>query len=382
VSNCINSKIDRIYVLTQFNSASLNQHISKTYRFDTFSSGFVEVFAAEQTPSSLDWFQGTADAVRKVLPYVANFDPRDVIILSGDHLYRMDYVDFIARHRFLGSEITIAVKPVPPNRAPELGILRAEGRGRIIEFREKPKGKLLTDMRTNTKTLGLPATQAKHRPYLGSMGVYLFKFDVLKDVLERDPRMIDFAKEIIPDALKRLKVHSYLFDGYWEDIGTIPTFYRAHMELVAPLPPFNLFDERQPLYTHYRFLPGPKVNEGRIDQSILNSGCIIEHSTIKRSIIGVRERVGAGTVIEDSIVMGADFYELPWETGDRLPLGIGRRCVIRKAIIDKNARIGNRVALVNKKGLENYDDPRERYYIRSGIIVVPKGASIADGTKV
>ncbi|HVO76393.1 MAG TPA: glucose-1-phosphate adenylyltransferase [Candidatus Bathyarchaeia archaeon] len=382
VSNCINSKIDRIYVLTQFNSASLNQHISKTYRFDTFSSGFVEVFAAEQTPSSLDWFQGTGDAVRKVLPYVANFDPRDVIILSGDHLYRMDYVDFIARHRFLDSEITIAVKPVPPNRAPELGILRADGRGRIIEFREKPKGKLLTDMRTNTKTLGLPATQAKHRPYLGSMGVYLFKFDVLKDVLERDPRMIDFAKEIIPDALTRLKVHSYLFDGYWEDIGTIPTFYRAHMELVAPLPPFNLFDERQPLYTHYRFLPGPKVNEGRIDQSILNSGCIIEHATIKRSIIGVRERIGAGTVIEDSIVMGADFYELPWETGERLPLGIGRRCIVRKAIIDKNARIGNRVSLVNKKGLENYDDPRERYYIRSGIIVVPKGASIADGTEV
>ena len=382
VSNCINSKIDRIYVLTQFNSASLNQHISKTYRFDTFSSGFVEVFAAEQTPSSLDWFQGTADAVRKVLPYVANFDPRDVIILSGDHLYRMDYVDFIARHRFLDSEITIAVKPVPPNRAPELGILRADGRGRIIEFREKPKGKLLTDMRTNTKTLGLPATQAKHRPYLGSMGVYLFKFDVLKDVLERDPRMIDFAKEIIPDALTRLKVHSYLFDGYWEDIGTIPTFYRAHMELVAPLPPFNLFDERQPLYTHYRFLPGPKVNEGRIDQSILNSGCIIEHATIKRSIIGVRERIGAGTVIEDSIVMGADFYELPWETGERLPLGIGRRCIVRKAIIDKNARIGNRVSLVNKKGLENYDDPRERYYIRSGIIVVPKGASLADGTEV
>ncbi|MGD1048367.1 MAG: glucose-1-phosphate adenylyltransferase [Candidatus Krumholzibacteriaceae bacterium] len=382
VSNCINSKIDRIYVLTQFNSASLNQHISKTYRFDTFSSGFVEVFAAEQTSSSLDWFQGTADAVRKVLPYVANFEPKDVIILSGDHLYRMDYVDYIARHRMLGSDITIAVKPVPPKRASEFGVLRADGRGRIIEFREKPKGKLLTGMRSNVKTLGLPAAEGKRRPYLGSMGVYLFKFPVLKDVLERDPRMIDFAKEIIPDSLTRLNVHGYLFDDYWEDIGTISSFYRAHMHLLAPLPPFNLFDERHPLYTHYRFLPGPKVNEGRVVQSILNSGCIVERATITRSIVGVRERVGAGTVIEDSIVMGADFYELPWEQGDRLPLGIGRRCVIRKAIIDKNARIGNRVSLVNKKGLENYDDPEERFYIRSGIIVVPKGAAIADGTEV
>jgi glucose-1-phosphate adenylyltransferase len=194
VSNCINSKINCIYVLTQFNSASLNQHISKTYRFDTFSSGFVEVFAAEQTPSSLDWFQGTADAVRKVLPHVANYSPKDVLILSGDHLYRMDYVDFIARHRMMGADITISVKPVPASHASEFGILRADGRGRIIEFREKPKGKLLTDMRTNTKTLGLSAAEARRRPYLGSMGVYLFKFEALKDVLDRDPRMIDFAK--------------------------------------------------------------------------------------------------------------------------------------------------------------------------------------------
>jgi glucose-1-phosphate adenylyltransferase len=382
VSNCINSKIDRIYVLTQFNSASLNQHISKTYRFDTFSSGFVEVFAAEQTPSSLDWFQGTADAVRKVLPHVANYNPADVIILSGDHLYRMDYVDFLARHRMLKSEITIAVKPVPHTRAGELGILHADGRGRIVEFREKPKGKLLADMRSNTRTLGLSPAESKRRPYVGSMGVYLFKFETLKEVLERDPRMIDIAKEIIPDALARLKVHAYLFDGYWEDIGTIPNFYRAHMDLVAPLPPFNLFDERHPLYTHYRFLPGPKINEGRIDQSILNSGCIVERATITRSIVGVRERVGAGTTIADSIVMGADYYELPWEEKDRVPIGIGRRCVIRRAIIDKNARIGNRVVLVNRKGLETFDDPAERYYIRSGIIVVPKGATIEDGTEV
>ena len=382
VSNCINSEIDRIYVLTQFNSASLNQHISKTYRFDTFSSGFVEVFAAEQTPSSVDWFQGTADAVRKVLPHAANHDPADILILSGDHLYRMDYVDFLGRHRMLGADITMAVKPVPANRAPELGILKADGKGRITEFREKPKGKLLADMRTNTRTLGLSAAEAKRRPYLGSMGVYCFKFDVLREALERDPRLIDFAKEIIPDELARLKVHSYVFDGYWEDIGTIRTFYEAHMDLLAPLPPFNLFDERHPLYTHYRYLPGAKVNEGKIERSILNSGAIVDHATVRRSIIGVRARIGAGSVIEDSIVMGADFYELPWEREGRQLLGIGEKCVIRKTIVDKNARIGNRVHLVNRKNLASYDDPRERYYIRSGIIVVPKGAAIEDGTEV
>jgi glucose-1-phosphate adenylyltransferase len=382
VSNCINSKIDRIYVLTQFNSASLNQHITRTYRFDTFSSGFVEVFAAEQTPASLDWFQGTADAVRKVLPHVANHDPKEVLILSGDHLYRMDYVDIIARHRMLGADITISGIPVPASRAPEFAILRADSKGRITEFREKPKGKHLAEIRTNTKMLGLSAAEAKRRAFLASMGVYLFKFDVLKEVLERDPRMIDIAKELIPDALSRLNVHAYLFDGYWEDIGTIRSFYKAHMDLIAPLPPFNLFDERHPLYTHYRFLPGPKINRGNIDQAILNSGCIIDRSTIRRSIIGVRTRMEAGSLIEDSIVMGADHYELPWERGEQLPLGIGKKCVIRKAIIDKNARIGNRVILENKKGLVTYDDPRERYYIRSGIIVVPKGAAIEDGTEV
>ena len=382
VSNCINSKIDRIYVLTQFNSASLNQHISRTYRFDTFSSGFVEVFAAEQTPSSLDWFQGTADAVRKVLPHVLNHSPKEVLILSGDHLYRMDYVDFIARHRMMGADISIAVKPVTAERAPELGILRADAKGRITEFREKPKGKLLTDMRTNTRTLGLAAGEARRRPYLGSMGIYLFKLDVLRDVLERDPRMIDFAKEIIPEALGRLKVHAHVFDDYWEDIGTIRSFYHAHMQLVAPLPPFNLFDEHHPLYTHYRYLPGPKVNDGKITHSILNSGAIVERATVKSSIIGVRARVGAGTVIEDAIIMGADYYENPWDRGAGPALGIGEKCVIRHAIIDKNARIGNRVVLENRRGVVNEDDPRERYYIRDRIIVVPKGAVIEDGVEV
>jgi len=382
LSNCINSKIDRIFVLTQFNSASLNQHVSRTYRFDTFSTGFVEVFAAEQTPASLDWFQGTADAVRKVLPHVITHAPREVLILSGDHLYRMDYVDLLARHRMLGADISIAVKPVPADRATELGILRADAKGRIIEFREKPRGKLLRDMRTNTRTLGLPPGEARRRPYLGFMGIYLFNLDVLRDLLERDPRKIDFAKEIIPDALSGLKVMAHVFDDYWEDIGTIHAFYHAHMQLVAPLPPFNLFDEVHPLFTHYRFLPGPKINFGKIDHAILNSGAIVDRATITRSIIGVRSRIGPGAVIEDSIVMGADHYEMPWEKSDGPPLGIGQNCLIRKAIIDKNARIGNRVTLVNRKGVDNFDDPKERYYIRDGIIVVPKSAVLKDGMVV
>ncbi len=382
VSNCINSHIDRIFVLTQFNSASLNQHVSRTYRFDSFSTGFVEVFAAEQTPSSLDWFQGTADAVRKALPQVIARNPKEVLILSGDHLYRMDYVDLLARHRMMQADISIAVKPVTPSKATELGILRADARGRITEFREKPRGKLLRDMRTNTRTLGLAPDDAAKRPYLGFMGIYLFSLDVLRELLERDPRMIDFAKEIIPDAIPRLKVQSYVFDGYWEDIGTIRAFYEAHMRLVAPLPPFNLFDEDRPLFTHYRFLPGPKVNGAKIDQAILNSGAIIDRATINRSIIGVRSRIAAGTEIDDSIVMGADHYEMPWDKHEGPPLGIGMKCVIRRAIIDKNVRIGNRVRLENRKGIESYDDPDERYYIRDGVIVVPKGAVLKDGVEV
>jgi glucose-1-phosphate adenylyltransferase len=383
VSNCVNSKIERIYVLTQFNSASLNQHISRTYRFDSFSDGFVEILAAEQTPLSSDWFQGTADAVRQALPHIGNHPCRDVLILSGDHLYRMDFRDFISRHRESGADISIAVKPVSASSARGLGILRADEQGRIIEFREKPRGKILTEMKTDTARLGLSAADARRRPYLGSMGIYLFRFDVLRETLGKGPAVIDFAKELIPDALKSLKVHAYLYDGYWEDIGTIGAFYRAHRDLVAPLPGFNLFDANFPIYTHARFLPGIKVNKGEIEHAILNDGGIIDRAVIKRSIIGVRSRVGAGTVIEDSLVMGADYFDTV-EVCGRIPpkVGIGPRCRIRRAIIDKNVHIGKNVVLVNRKRLKSYDDPKERFYIRDGIIVVVKGAVLEDGFEV
>jgi len=383
VSNCINSKIERIYVLTQFNSASLNQHISRAYRFDSFSDGFVEILAAEQTPVSSDWFQGTADAVRQALPHLSNYPCEDVLILSGDHLYRMDFRDFIFKHRRAGAGITIAVKPVPAAGAHELGILRANAKGRITEFREKPRGKSLTDMKTDTERLGLSVSEARRRPYLGSMGIYLFRFDVLREMLGKDPNAIDFAKELIPGALRSRKVNAYLYDGYWEDIGTIKSFYRAHLDLVAPLPKFNLFDVNFPIYTHARFLPGIKVNKGEIHQSILNDGGIVDRSVIKRSIIGVRSRIGAGCVIEDSLIMGADYFDTV-ETRGQIPpkVGIGPGCSIRRAIIDKNVRIGRKVVLENRKRLRSYDDPAERFYIRDGIIVVAKGAVLEDGLVV
>lgn len=383
VSNCINSKIERIYVLTQFNSASLNQHISRTYRFDSFSDGFVEILAAEQTPASSDWFQGTADAVRQALPHLNNYPCRDVLILSGDHLYRMDFQDFIMKHRRAKADITIAVKPVPASDAHDFGILRANTRGRITEFREKPRGKNLTEMKTDTGKLGLSTTDARRRPYLGSMGIYLFRFDVLQKMLEKDPGAIDFAKELIPGALRSLKVNAYLYDGYWEDIGTIKSFYRAHRDLVSPMPQFNLFDANFPIYTHARFLPGIKVNRGEIHQSILNDGGIIDRSIIKRSIIGVRSRIGAGSVILDSLVMGADYFSSVEICGAKpQQVGIGPGCRIRRAIIDKNVRIGRKVVLENRKRFRTYDDPDERFYIRDGIIVVAKGAVLEDGMVV
>jgi glucose-1-phosphate adenylyltransferase len=383
VSNCINAGINRIYVLTQFNSASLNQHISETYRFDTFSRGFVDVLAAEQTLSSSDWFQGTADAVRQVLPHLEEHNARDVLILSGDHLYRMDYREFIKHHRETGADISIAVHPVPASKGPDLGILHADKKGWITEFREKPKGRELIEMKTDTRSLGLTATDARKRSYLGSMGIYVFKAEALRKCLDYDPSAIDFAREIIPDALRTMKVSAYMFDGYWEDIGTIRSFYDAHMELLAPIPKMNLFDADSPIYTHPRFLPGSKIRRADIRRSMINAGCIIDRATIRHSIIGLRSRIGAGAVIEDSFIFGADYYELDKRRTKKgaPPLGIGERAVIRKAVIDKNVRIGRDVVLDNARRLRKYDDPEERLFVRDGIIVVPKDSVIPDRTR-
>ncbi len=382
VSNCINSGVDRIYVLTQFNSASLNQHISRTYRFDTFSEGFVEILAAEQTLTSSDWFQGTADAVRQALPHLTHYPCRDILILSGDHLYRMDYREFVRHHRETGADISIAVSPVSSTRAPELGILHANAKGWISEFREKPKGAALRRMKTDTNALGLAAGEARKHPYLGSMGIYLFRLDVLREALTRDSGIIDFAKEVIPQALSRGKVGAFIYKGYWEDIGTIKSFYEAHMDLVAIQPKFNLFDAVFPLFTHPRFLPGSKVNMGNIRRSILNAGCIIDRATIADSIIGIRSVIGDGARIDRSLILGADGYDPPDRKIGRLPrMGIGPGTVIHRAIVDTNVRIGRDVVLRNLRKHRHYDDPQKRLFVRDGIIVVPKGAVIEDGTK-
>ncbi|MDD3643054.1 MAG: glucose-1-phosphate adenylyltransferase [Candidatus Krumholzibacteria bacterium] len=380
VSNCINSGIDRIFVLTQFNSASLNQHVSNTYRFGMFSRGFVEIIAAEQTFSSSMWFQGTADAVRQAIPHVYDRPHRDVLILSGDHLYRMDYRHFIAHHRQRGADITIAVHPVDSAQARHLGILHADEAGRIAEFREKPRGKALAEMRTDTRSLGLGAVEARRRPYLGSMGIYLFRSEVLREILGRNPGAIDFAKEIIPGALSSLRVQAYLHEGYWRDIGTIRSFYDAHMDLLRPVPPLSLFDQGFPIYTHPRFLPGSKIRRGAFERSILNAGCIIDRATVRHSIIGLRSRIGSGALVEDSLVFGADSYQLEKRSASEgIPIGIGAKSTIRRAIVDKNARIGRRVVLENARRLRTYDDPEERFFVRNGIIVVPKDAVLPDG---
>jgi glucose-1-phosphate adenylyltransferase len=382
VSNCINSGVERIYVLTQFNSASLNQHISRTYRFDTFSLGFVEILAAEQTLTSSDWFQGTADAVRQALPHLTHDNCRDILILSGDHLYRMDYRDFVRRHRETEADISIAVNPVSAAKAPELGILHANEKGWITEFREKPKGAALKGMKTNMASLGLSAGEARNRSYLGSMGIYLFRLDALREALTRDSGIVDFAREVIPQAMKGGRVGAYLYDGYWEDIGTIKSFYEAHMDLVSIQPKFNLFDAAFPLYTHPRFLPGSKVNMGRVRRSILNAGCIIDRATITDSIIGIRSVIGDGARIEQSLILGADRYESAPKRGGGMPrIGIGPGTCIRKAIVDTNVRIGRGVVLRNMRRYRKYDDPQGRLFVRDGIIVVPKGAVIEDGTK-
>ena len=382
VSNCINSRIHRIYVLTQYNSASLNQHVTSTYRFGVFSRGFVEILAAEQTTASSSWFQGTADAVRRVIPHLYSRPSRDILILSGDHLYRMDYRLFAEHHRRSDADITIAVHPVAPRRASAFGLLHAEADGRITTFREKPRGRALTEMRTDTRALGLSATEARRRPYLGSMGIYLFRSELLRELLGRNPDAVDFAREIIPQMLSSLNVQAYVFSGYWEDIGTIRAFYDAHMNLLEPVPALNLFDAEFPIFTRPRFLPGSKIDGSAFERSILSAGCIVENAEVRRSIVGLRSRIGAGAVVRDSLVFGADFYEL--ERGAReanVPLGIGPKSRLRRAIVDKNARIGTEVVLENARRLRTYDDPEERLYVRDGIIVVPKNAVIPDGTR-
>jgi glucose-1-phosphate adenylyltransferase len=288
LSNCINSDILRTFVLTQYNSASLNRHIAQTYRFSQFSNGFVEILAAEQTPENRQWFQGTADAVRQVLPHISDWGIDTLLILSGDHLYRMDYSKFLERHHQSNADVTVSVVPCDRESASEFGLLKIDDTGRIIEFKEKPKGAELDTMHVDTTTLGLDPQEAQRRPFLASMGIYLFKYDKLERLLTEDRDSVDFGKEVIPAAIKSENVQAYLFDGYWEDIGTIGAFYRANLDLTSKIPKFNLFDAEAPVFTRARYLPPSKIEETEINDSIISDGCIITGAKVSNSVIGLR----------------------------------------------------------------------------------------------
>ncbi len=384
ISNCIHSGLRRIFILTQFSTESIHRHIFLTYRFDEFCKGFLTVLSAQQTMDNRNWYQGTADAVRQNLFFLR--DQGDlVLILSGDHLYRMDYSRFIDFHLKKKAEISIAVTPVPRSAAGEFGVMKLSPSGRISSFFEKPKErrdlermKIVPDV---FRRLGLEAGENTH---LASMGVYLFNFDVLRDLLAKTD-FRDFGREVIPDALRKRKVYGYLFDGYWQDIGTIRSFYEANLDLTQPLPKFNFYDEKRPIFTHARFLPGSKILSSEVDHSILCEGSIIDRARISHSIIGIRSRIGMNSVVDRSVIMGADNFEAQEEIEKNARLGIpaigiGKNCLVRNAIVDKNARLGHDVRLINDKGVGC--EETEDYVIRDGIIVVPKHAVIPDGTVI
>ena len=379
ISNCINSNITRMFVLTQFNSASLNKHIKNTYHFSVFSSAFVDILAAEQTPESTAWYQGTADAVRQSLRHLNQHDCEYVLILSGDQLYQMDFTQMLDNHKAKGADITIATIPVGDREASDFGILKADDEHTITAFIEKPKKELLPEWISDTG----PEMQEQGRNYLASMGIYIFNRKLLVDMLmDLYKDYTDFGKEILPRALTEYKVISYQYDGYWTDIGHIYSFFEANLALTQEIPPFNLFDNSKAVYTRARMLPPAKISGTTLEKTIIAEGCIIEASRIENSVIGIRSRVGHGTTMVSCYMMGSDYFETIEEmqySKDRgLPrLGIGERCYIKNAIIDKNCRIGNDVRINGSIHMENAD--HSLYTIRDGIVVIKKGAILPDG---
>jgi len=362
ISNCINSGINKMYVLTQFNSASLNRHLTQSYNLSSgFGQGFVEVLAAQQTPESPSWFEGTADAVRKYQWLFQEWDVDHYLILSGDQLYRMDYSQFVDHHIQTGADVSIGALPVDAAQAEGFGLMHTNEHGRIQEFREKPKGEELKAMWVDTSRMGLSADEALKRPYLASMGIYVFSRDTLFDLLAKNPTATDFGKEIIPEALRRGdNLQSYLFDDYWEDIGTIGAFYEANMALTdQPNPAFSFYDEKFPIYTRPRYLPPSKLFDAQVTQSIIGEGSMLKSCSIHHCVLGVRSRVEDDVVLQDTLVMGNDFFESSEEV-----------------------RIGNNVTIVNKDHVEEADRPELNFYIRNGIVVVVKNGTIADGTVI
>jgi glucose-1-phosphate adenylyltransferase len=380
ISNCINSNINRMYVLTQFNSASLNKHIKNTYLFSAFSSGFVDILAAEQTPDNPGWYQGTADAVRQSLRHIHNNDYDYVLILSGDQLYQIDFAEMINEHREKKADITIATIPVPAREASEFGIMKTDDEKHITSFIEKPKGtEILKEWVSDTgEEMG-----KEGRVYLASMGIYIFNRDVLDNLLKNQyPSAPDFGKEIIPNSIGEYKVVSYQYEGYWTDIGNIYSFFEANIALTDDIPPFNLFDHEKTIYSRARMLPPAKISGTTLEKTLIAEGSIILASRVERSVVGIRSRVGSGSTIVNTFIMGNDYYEtleiMAENTSKGIPkLGIGERCYINNAIIDKNCRIGNDVRINGGNHLENTD--HMLYTVKDGIVVVKKGAILPDG---
>jgi glucose-1-phosphate adenylyltransferase len=381
ISNCLNSGFRQVYILTQFNSESLHRHIAQSYKFDNFTKSFVEVLAAQQTPEGARWYQGTADAVRQNLRYFLERAYNYYLILSGDQLYQMDYRDLMTAHINTGADITLATTPVDRVAASGFGIMHSDEQRRIYRFEEKPKDpKLLEELRIPKDILNDLGRPADAELFQGSMGIYVFDRKTLIDAL--DNSYDDFGKHIIPASLKKYKVFAYIFQGYWEDIGTVRAFFEANLALTDTIPPYNFFDHVNPIYTHARFLPASKVNAAQINRAIIADGCIITHANIERAVIGIRSVIETGSTIRNSILMGADFYqdEDPRPDPGRPPLGIGANCFIEGAIIDKNARIGDNVVISPAGKPENLDG--DNFYIRDGVVVVPKGTVVPSGTKI
>jgi glucose-1-phosphate adenylyltransferase len=381
ISNCINSGLRRVYLLTQFNSASLHRHISQSYKFDHFSGGFVEILAAEQTYADNSWYQGTADAVRKNLIHFMNHEWDYLLILSGDQLYRMDFRLIIEQHAETNADITVATIPVGPGEAQSLGIMQIDAERRITRFVEKPKDPaLLAPLRLSPEWYASLGIRGEGELYPASMGIYVFNRAVIRRLL--DNTLTDFGKHIIPNAIQNLRVFSFMFQGYWEDIGTIRAFFEANLDVTNELPRFNFFDMAAPIFSRPRFLPGSKVNGAQIDHAVISEGCILNRAVITHSIIGLRSFVGVGTVLNRVILLGSDYYESlesiqEHEKAGTPRIGIGANCRIENTIVDKNARIGNNVVISPAGKPEKVDHPN--YFIRDGIVIVPKNGVIPHG---
>ena len=382
LSNCINSGLTRMFVLTQFNSASLNRHITRTYSFGPLHTGGVEVIAAEQTPSSHAWFQGTADAVRRSLHHVLDRRTRLVLILAGDHLYRMNYGAFVRRHDESHADLTISVCPVSPEHASMFGLLHCDEKGFVTRFAEKPTGEALEAMRVDPdKRIG---GQVAGAPFLASMGIYVFSPHVLRELLARYPDQNDFGKDLIPRAMESYRVAVHFFQGYWEDIGTIHSFYRANVAL-AQEGQFALYDPDFPLYTHPRYLSPTRIHEALVERSLIAEGSVIGKARIKGSVVGIRSRIGDGVELDGALVMGNDRYETETDREASLargipPLGIGDDSIVRRAILDKDVRVGRNVQIVNERNLTEHDGPN--FYVRDGIVILPKLAVVPDNSVI